>query len=121
MRKEGIPMKKILAVPEMMEAVAAKTDPLADKTSNDTDLTLPDAYQNLISGDKSPREEDNDCLQYFSCKRINSQHRRYIHQSNDIDPNACFKLAFFAENKGQNYCHSCNDKIDSAHYQCCII
>jgi hypothetical protein len=42
-------LKKLLAVPDMMEAVAARTDPLADKTSNDTELILPDAYQNLLS------------------------------------------------------------------------
>jgi hypothetical protein len=42
-------LKKLLAVPDMMEAVAARTDPLADKTSNDTELILPDAYQTLLS------------------------------------------------------------------------
>lgn len=42
-------LKKLLAIPDLMETVAAKTDPLADKTSNDTELILPDAYQNLLS------------------------------------------------------------------------
>ena len=33
----------------MVEAVGARTDPLADKTSNDTELILPDTYQSLLS------------------------------------------------------------------------
>ena len=42
-------LTKLLAVPDMIEAVAARTDPLADKTSNDTELILPDSYQTLLS------------------------------------------------------------------------
>ena len=41
-------LEKILSVPEMMEAVAAKTDPLAHRTGNSTDLELPHNYQKLV-------------------------------------------------------------------------
>lgn len=42
-------LAKLFAIPDMVEAVGARTDPLADKTSNDTELILPDTYQSLLS------------------------------------------------------------------------
>lgn len=41
-------MKKLLSVPDMMAATAAKTDPLAYKTGNNSELILPEPYQDLI-------------------------------------------------------------------------
>lgn len=42
-------LKKLLSVPDMVEAVNTKTDPLADKTGTNTDLVLPEQYQMLLS------------------------------------------------------------------------
>ena len=40
--------QKLLAVPQMMDAVAAGTDPLAYRTGNNSSLVLPDPYRYLI-------------------------------------------------------------------------
>lgn len=42
-------LEKLLVVPEMMDAVSAKTDPLAHKTGNSTELVLPEPYQKLLA------------------------------------------------------------------------
>ena len=52
-----------------------------------------DAYQNLISGDKSPLDGHNGCSQYFSSQVINSQHCQRREKNNvkrrvEIDTNA---------------------------------
>ena len=49
-----------------------------------------DAYQNLISGDKSPLDGHNGCSQYFSSQVINAQHYGNVRKSNYIYPNARF-------------------------------
>ena len=42
-------LKKLLAVPEMMEAAANKIPSLAYKTGNSAELVLPEEYQQLIA------------------------------------------------------------------------
>lgn len=42
-------VNKLLTVPQMMERVAAGTDPLAYKTGNNSELILPEPYQSLIA------------------------------------------------------------------------
>lgn len=42
-------LKKLLSVPVMLEATAAKTDPLAYQTGNNSELILPEPYQQLIT------------------------------------------------------------------------
>lgn len=48
-KSAGYCLEKILSVPSIMREVAARTDPLAYKTGNNSELILPDEYQLLIS------------------------------------------------------------------------
>jgi tetratricopeptide (TPR) repeat protein len=41
-------LEKILSVPERMNAVASKTNPLAWRTGNNTEMVLPDSYLQLL-------------------------------------------------------------------------
>lgn len=41
-------LQKILSIPDQLDRIASKTDPLAYQTGNDTSMELPEAYQMLL-------------------------------------------------------------------------